>query len=233
MTRADRRLTSVETILLAASDLSVADRSEFSEWELSVAAWQRDKSRFGMRGFESEHPDHKRVMKEIMGKAPANPVSRGYLQKTRPNFYQLTPVGRAEVAQLVNTHKMDGERPRAASDLYDGISRFTSHRVFVSWLKDPDEPRTWLGASAFLGLTQNEPQQLNNAIRAPVRFASDGLAWLKENNRDQLWRGPAGGGKAITRAELEKLSAFVNVIQERFGVQIAAILRRGDQPGHR
>jgi hypothetical protein len=223
-----KRLTSTEVVLLAAFDLSASGQTEFSEWHLSEAAWKRDQNRFGMRGFEPKYPDHKRVMKEIMGKTSA--VHRGLLEKTRPNYYRLTAVGRAEVARLGSGQTGSGEL-RSISGAYDDLVRFVDHHVFKSWLKDGNEPRTWLGAAAFLGLTKHDPNELNNRLREPLRLAADGLAWMDENQRDHLTRGPVGGGKAVSRHDLQKVREFVELLQTRFATQIGAIQRRGEQPG--
>jgi hypothetical protein len=230
MTRPEKRLTSAELILLAAGDLTNSGSAEFSEWQLSIAAWKRDLNRFGMRGYEKDHPDHKRVMKEVMGKANSNPLQRGLLEKPRPNIYHLTALGRSEIAALGARYKLGGEQPRSASQLYEDIARYTKHRVFLAWIKDPEEPRSWLGASAFLGLTRHDPVELNYRVRDPLRFAADGLAWCDENARDRLTPGPVGGGKAITRRDLEMLRDFVGVLETRFANQMGAIRRRGEQP---
>jgi hypothetical protein len=223
-----KRLTSTEVVLLAAYDLSSVAQAEFSEWHLSEATWKRDQNRFGMRGFEQKYPDHKRVMKEIMGKTSA--VHRGLLEKTRPNYYRLTAMGRAEVARL-DTGDSGGGELRSISHTYDGLFRYVDHRVFKAWLADQNEPRTWLGAVAFLGLTKHEPNELNRCMRAPVALAADGLAWFDENKREQMNRGPVGGGKGITRRDLQQLKEFVEILQTRFSAQISAIQRRGEHPG--
>jgi hypothetical protein len=228
MTRGEKKLTGAEAILLAASDLTAAGSVEFSEWQLSVATWKRDPSKFGMRGFESQYPDHKRVMKEIMGSAPRNPVVRGLLERVRENHYRLTPVGRTEVTKITAAEDVNAS-PRSASELYDGIRQYAEHRVFLEWLRNPDEPRTWLGAAAFLELTTHDPTELKKALRAPVVLATDALEWLEENHRDHITRGPVGGGKPITRKDLHKLRDFVGVLQARFASQIGAIERRGSQ----
>jgi len=178
-----------------------------------------------MRGFEGKHPDHKRVMKEIMGKAPANPIHRGLLEKIRPNYYRLTALGRAEAGRLAEIGTRDAP-PRSASDLYDAIARYSDHRVFQAWLKDPAEPRSWLGVSAFLRLTKHDPSELNDRIREVLRCAQEGLAWHDEH-KSPLTRGPVGGGRAIAREDLERLKQFVGVLQERFETQMSAIRRRG------
>src|SRR5437762_8680322 len=94
------RLTAAQVILMAADDLMTGGSREFTEWELTVASWGRDKARFGLRGYDQAHPDHKRVMMEIMGKKPQNPMALGLMEKVRPNIYRLTPLGQAEAARL-------------------------------------------------------------------------------------------------------------------------------------
>src|SRR3954451_13786167 len=81
----EQKVTAVQTILLAAEDLTKAGHSEFSEFDLTVAAWERDPNKFGLRGYGQRHPDHKRLMMEIMGQKPNSPVYRKLLEKIRPN----------------------------------------------------------------------------------------------------------------------------------------------------
>lgn len=97
-----RRLTAAQIILLAGDDLTNGGVSEFSEWELTVASWKRDPDRFGLRGFKDDYPDHKRVMMEIMGQKPHNPIHLKLMEKIRPNYYKLTPFGREEATRLRN-----------------------------------------------------------------------------------------------------------------------------------
>ena len=100
MVTTPQKLTASETVLLAAADLTAVGNQEFSEWDLTVAAWALDRLRFGLRGYAQTHPDHKRVMMEIMGKKASSPVQQKYLEKTRPNHYRLTPLGKAIAAGL-------------------------------------------------------------------------------------------------------------------------------------
>lgn len=225
----DRRFTSAEIVILAAHDLASVGVSEFSEWQLSVAAWKRDQSRFGMRGFEDQYPDHKRVMKEIMGKAPNSPVNRGLLHKIRTNYYEITALGRSAVTQLSAATTVQGAQPRSPETLYDDLAKYTDHRVFKSWSQDKQDPRTWLGASAFLRLARNEPNELRKRLHEPQQLANDGLAWFRATGREQMFRGPVGGSAPIVRRDLEALLEFVGVLEKRFEMQIAAILRRGNR----
>src|SRR5438093_13695669 len=94
------RHTAAQAILLAADDLMAQGASEFTEWDLTIAAWIRDRTRSGLRGYAQDHPDHKGVMMETMGKKPHNPVLLGLMEKVRPNTYRLSPPGRSEAKRL-------------------------------------------------------------------------------------------------------------------------------------
>src|SRR5262245_20022630 len=100
MVTTPQKLTASETVLLAAADLTAAGKLEFSEWDLTVAAWALDRLRFGLRGYAQSYPDHKRVMMEIMGQKASNPVQQKFMEKIRPNIYRLTPLGKAVAAQI-------------------------------------------------------------------------------------------------------------------------------------
>lgn len=89
-----------EVVLLAAADLTAAGTPVFSEWDLTVAAWSLDRRRFGLRGFETSYPDHKRVYAEIVAGKRTSLTARRLLEKTRPNHYRLTAAGRAAAARL-------------------------------------------------------------------------------------------------------------------------------------
>ena len=83
-----------------ADDLMAQGASEFTEWDLTMASWIRDRARFGLRGYAQDHPDHKRVMMEIMGKKTSSPIMQQYMTKVRPNYYRMTSLGRAVAARI-------------------------------------------------------------------------------------------------------------------------------------
>src|SRR5205085_157995 len=117
--------------------LATAGHREFTEWELTVAAWRRDHNRFGLRGFEGQHPDHKRVMMEIMGQTKKdNPVRRRFLEKTKPNYYRLTDLGAAEVTAIDQKSDSNGSSTRSPGPIYVAIETFVESPPFRAWLKD-------------------------------------------------------------------------------------------------
>ncbi len=224
---ASNRLTAAQEILLAADDLDKSGHREFTEWDLTVAAWSRSRNRFGCRGYEEKYPDHKRVMMEIMGTTKKdNPLRRGWFIKTKINHYAITPLGQSEADRF---RKMSGEmRPteKSAQHLYDTVHPYIEHTVFRKFIKDPQEPRTWLGAASFLKLTRNDAQHLTDQLRLVESSAKAALDWLKETNQLGLRRGVTGGGVTITQTDLKKLQEFLAVLKSRFEVQINAVMKQ-------
>jgi hypothetical protein len=221
------RRTAAQEILLAASDLAASGKREFTEWELTVAAWKRDNNRFGLRGFESDHPDHKRVMMEIMGQTKKdNPVRRRFIEKLKPNYYRLTDLGAAEAAAIQHGPEMESTTVRSPGPIYPVLERFVESPPFRAWLKDKDEPRSWLGAAAFLGLSRNTANELNDTMRAVETTARRAKEWCVQAGREDITRGVHGGSRPIPLAEIEQLLVFVEVLRTRFSRQIEAIRQK-------
>lgn len=220
-----RGLTAAQEILFAAFDLDASGKSEFSEWDLTVATWKRNPNRFGCRGYESEYPDHKRVMMEIMGDKKENPVRVGTIEKTRPNCYRISNLGRSLVDRLRQSKGDGGQSVRSPQSIYDAVATYSKNVVFQKHLRDPEEPRMWLGAASFLQLANSEARHLNDRLRATEGAINDAIAWMDENAVDHINRGVSGGGEAITKDGAMRLAAFFKLIQERFGLHIEAIRR--------
>ena len=218
-------LTAAQEILRAAVDLD-AEKESFSEWDLTVAVWQRNPNRFGCRGYETQYPDHKRVMKEIMSSSNGNPLRRGWLERIGPNSYRVTNVGRAEAQR--QTRRADGDTASTASpqSIYEAIAPLYQSPVFRKHLRDPEEPRLWLSAASFLQLASADPQHLNDKL-VGARAAIDGATeWLNHHEREKITRGVTGGGEAIHRDSIDRLRSFLDLLEERFSNQIAAIRSR-------
>jgi hypothetical protein len=213
--------------LFGAGDLHRQGKKEFSEWDLSVATWKRNPNRFGCRGYEDVYPDHKRVMMEIMSLAKKdNPIRRGLLAKTRPNYYSVTDLGLAEINEL-SAAKDTGEKSRKSPQpIYDAVYPFYEQAVFRKYMKDPDEPRMWLGAAAFLGLENNEPIHVQDRRKIARSAISGALKYLDETKADSFHRGVTSGGEALSRESILKLKEFLDVIEKRFAQQFEAISRQ-------
>lgn len=231
LTEQQKTLTAVQEILLAAGTLNAQGKRQFSEWDLTVAAWQRNKNRFGCRGYEDKYPDHKRVMMEIMGKTKKdNPIHQGWFVKVRANYYRITDLGLAEADRLERLGGVRYSTNKSAQLIYDAIARYVFHPVFRKHLADGSEPRTWLGAQAFLELNRNDATALQDAFRKLENAISAATRWVNQTGCDSLRSGPVGGKKAILREDIERLPEFVQVLKTRFAPQIEAISRRGPKP---
>lgn len=227
MIAAKKRTTAAHEILLAANDLALEGKGEFSEWDLTVASWKRDQNRFGCRGYEDKYPDHKRVMMEIMGQTKKdNPLRRGWLIKSRPNHYEITSLGRNEAAKIALVSRGQSATERSPQDLYDAVAPYFNSLTFRKFMKDESEPKMWLGAASFLGLSKNDALHLNDRLAAADSVISQSLAWFEETGQSSLRRGATGGSVSITKADAEKLSALLDNIKARFKVQIEAIQKQ-------
>lgn len=215
-----QKLTASESVLLAAADLAAAGNQEFSEWDLTVAAWSRDRQRFGLRGYAQSHPDHKRVMMEIMGKKPSSPLQLKYLEKVRPNHYRLTALGKSVAAGIrEGTKPKPATQPVTGRELYDTVSVYVNKPEFKRWQMNPEEPRDWAGAAAFLGLTgkHTDPISRLKEVRHAVRAAID---WCMGQGAAFLTKGSNQGGMPIHIRDLSEVLDFLVALSFRFPDQL-------------
>jgi len=91
----------------------------------------------------------------------------------------------------------------------------------VDHLQSENEPKTWLGAAAFLSLSKNDAEQLNLRLRIIRTAIAEALAWMDETGQEALRRGDAGS--PISRERLSRLRAFLDMLDERFRQQMEAI----------
>ena len=208
------RLTAAQVIILAAEDIMAAGATEFTEWDLTVAAWTRDRTRFGLRGYDQKYPDHKRVMMEIMGQKPQNPLALQFMEKIRPNIYRLTPLGRAVANRLRNSGPAQASDEQA--DMYRLASDLTSHAALVAWRSDPDQPRWWADASAFLargGDVRKDAHKALSALRRQVRSAMD---WCMVHDVEYLVPVSRAAGEPIHVRALTEIMDFLQGLEYRF-----------------
>lgn len=216
-------LTAAQEILFGAFELDGAGRKEFTEWDLTVATWKRNPNRFGCRGYEDQYPDHKRVMMEIMGNKKDNPVRLGRIEKTHPNHYKLTDIGRSEVGRLSHFRETDQKSHRSPQAIFDAVAPLYRNPVFRKHCKNSDEPRMWLGAASFLQLASGDARHLDDRLIATKSAIENAIDWMDENKADEIHRGVTGGSEAILKESLFHLREFLGLIEGRFANQIEAI----------
>lgn len=219
-----KKWTAAEVVVLAAADLTAGGRGEFSEWDLTVAAWTLDRPRFGLRGYAQSYPDHKRVMMEIMGAKATNPIQQKYLEKVRPNVYRLTPLGKSVATQLRVRDATGPTGPSSGRGMYEAVSGYIRRPEFLRWQDNPEEPREWNGAAAFLGLTGRDgidPADRLDEVRDTVQAA---INWCSTTETTFLTRVAGPGGPPIHVRDLASLLDFLTALGYRFPAQLG---RRG------
>lgn len=184
-TPTETKRRAADTILLAALDCGLG---EFTEWDLTIAAWKLDPQTFGMRG-HLEHPDHKRVYMEITGRRPQNPIYADLMERVRANTYRLTPLGIATV---------DGLKNGESNVLYNLVDLHLSWPIFRRWLNDPDEPRSI------------KPGFDLAKVERDTRAA---MKWCDDHDLAVL---PSRFGPAINYNRLAELLDFLAVLRMRF-----------------
>lgn len=214
-------LTAAEEVLLAADKLTKSSKNEFTEWQLTVETWKLNRTRWGLRGFEQTYPDHKRVMNEIMAKGTQKVVGKGWLERTRPNHYRLTSSGLAKSSSMKNIEVTSKTR---MFHEYDAVAPYISHKVFENYCKNSDEPKTWLGVSAFLGLANNDPETLEKQLNRVNESIELGLEGIAKSNDGRLRM--SDSSKSIDRSQLMRLKEFIAMLEIRFKAQFDAIRRR-------
>jgi hypothetical protein len=225
VTAAAPRLTAAQVILMAADDLMSGGAREFTEWELTVASWTRDKARFGLRGYDQTYPDHKRVMMEIMGKKPQNPVTLGLMEKVRPNVYRLTALGQAEAARLRSGGTARAAVSNAKADLYRTAANLVHHPAYLQWKRDPDQPRRWAEAVPFLTLGGDPNTDPAGCVAALRRSARAGIDWCMEHDVLYLTPSVRSAGDPIHISDVANVIDFLQVLGYRFERQLEG--RRG------
>ena len=215
MIQAAPRHTAAQVILLAADDLMAQGASEFTEWDLTIASWNRDRARFGLRGHAQLHPDHKRVMMEIMGRKPHNPIFLGLMEKVRKNTYRLTALGRAEAARLRGGGEKGSRNKVSSLEHYDQVAALLGLKAFKHWKDDPDEPKRWADVVEFLGSDSSRDDaperfhRMQDAVKAAIQSCND-------RDNAYLTKNPIKRYAPIHVQELRELNDFLEALMRRF-----------------
>jgi hypothetical protein len=138
----------------------------------------------------------------------------------------LTDLGAAEVASIHRKPEAEVTSSRSPGPIYVAIEPFVESPPFRAWLKDHDEPRSWLGAAAFLGLSRNTANELNDRMRAIETAIRHAKEWCSQAERADITRGVHGGSRPIPLAEIEQLQVFLDALRFRFSRQIEAIRQK-------
>jgi hypothetical protein len=239
-----RKMTAAQLIVLAGDDLHNSGVTEFTEFELTVAAWRRDRDRFGLRGFQDKHPDHKRVMMEIMGQKPHNPIHLKFMEKVRPNVYRMTTEGRREAERLHQQLAGAAPEPKKSAQakreatrlppiapakafkvatspegLYDQIYEYVFHAAFLAWKDDSDQPTKFASVEQFLSAKRPIEDRYAERMSEIAATADAAAKYCDANDLSFLAHGTKNN-RRINAADLARLQDFLKVLARRFDGEI-------------
>ncbi len=203
-------------VLLAALDC-IDDNLEktFSFEELLVAAWKRDSTAWGLRGFEKHYPDSERIHRELdsRGKKNKGIVDLGFLEKVRARVYRLTPKGLAAASKLTPSDAT--VREKADRTLETEIRQILEHTVFKKWLKDPEFPNRFREACHVWGIAPGTPPRvIRERIKRVEHTLKAGLQLLDDKQVDQI--GEGRGAHLFDRIDIERCLEFHETLKSRF-----------------
>jgi hypothetical protein len=216
-----------QQVLLAALDCCGGDLNKiFTAEDLLLAAWDRDKVEWGLRGHEHEHPDSEKIYKEldrvsVKGKnVRGGLVGLGLLERVRQRTYRLTATGLALASQGPGADPaLRGTAERA---LADAVSALISHPVFNEWVRDPSMPKHFRDAGHFWGIAPGTPPSV---IRSRVLQVDKTLKEARDILDSKGLEEISGkGGKSLfDRTDVERALGFQSALKQRFGRDLAIL----------
>ena len=216
----NRRLGLRDQVLLAALECTQGNlNAEFTAEDLLLKAWERDRSAWGLRGHENEHPDSERIYVELdRAKVKGGMVGLGLFEKVRQRTYRLTPGGlmaASEAAQLAEDPSTPEALAKAERGLANAVGAILSHSVFVGWLKDARSVKYFRDAGHFWGIAPGTPPNVIRsriqAIDTTVRVAESLLA-----RRGSSHVAARHGKTLFEQEDLQRAKEFQSTLKERF-----------------
>jgi hypothetical protein len=220
---ADKKQDLRQQLLLAALECSKGDLDRtFSSEELLVAAWQRNPTSWGLRGYERAHPDSNRIHRELdsRGKGQDGIVGQGLLERVRPRTYRLTPKGlEAAAKEGVATPEA---RERIDRVFEEEVKRIISHPAFVGWLRDVATPKNFRDAGHFWGVAPGTPPRVvTRRVEAVEDTLRAALALLEARELDEV--GDKQGRLLFDRTDIERGLEFQEAMKQRFSKELLVL----------
>jgi len=216
----DTPLSLKEKILIAAVEGVGADATKkFTMEDLAVWAWERDRTAWGIRGYESKYPDLDKVRKDMgaRGAEQKGVVQLGWVERVEPRVYRVTPAGLAEYATLsASMGSTSGElQEKAGRELGSQVSRILEHPVFRRWLSDATKPKYFRDAGHFWGIAPGTPPSVvRERIGGVENTLQSALRLLDELGVSEI--ASSRGKVAFDRTDIERCLEFHNAIKDRF-----------------
>lgn len=205
-------------LLLAALDCSGGElKKTFTAEDMLIRAWEKNKSAWGLRGHEDEHPDSEKVFKELNRRGSSGLVGQGLLAQVSPLVFRLTPAGLAAASELnPDDIKL---REKASRELQEQIKAILGHPVFRAWLDDPSTPKSFHKVGHFWGIAPGTPPRVArervNFIEVILRAAE---RLLTERNVETISDGR--GHILFDRHDVERCLEFQLAMKARFAREL-------------
>jgi hypothetical protein len=208
-----------QDLLAAALAITSGDlRREFTYEELLVRAWERDPARWGLRGFERDHPDSERLNRELGARGPGQKslVDEGYFERVRARIFRLTPKGLAEGSLSAPSQEA---RERVDRQMEEEVRRVLEHPVFIASLNESEKRLDFRQASSFWNIAPGTPPRV---IADRVRSVEDTLqaALLVLDNRDVKEMGEGRGRRLYDRSDILRCLEFARDLRRRFAKEL-------------
>lgn len=220
--------TMPQSALIALCRADPSGARVFSDADVSVLAWEHDRSKFSLVGYN--YPDSNKVLALLMGARGL--VAKGYVEKVGLRRYRLTPAGVALGRRLVESSSSSAEVPvsrrirsvSVPSDIDAYLSCALSSRAFTLYgagmkaqIEVSDAKNFWgetRGANCSDTLVASE--KFNNClILARDYFVGDSLR--------------LEGGREVSQAELDKLRDISLWLHSKFSGELLRKARRGTE----
>jgi hypothetical protein len=219
MNKSKDALSIKEKVLLAAQRCANGDIARaFTAEQLLVAAWEMDKSAFGLRGFEAKYPDSNRLYTNTDGKDGL--VAKGLLLKAGERMFRLSPAGFAAVVALSPDN--EEEQVKLERELGQKVNKILSHPVFLDWLRDSSKPTRFHGAGHFWGIAPGTPPRVvRDRLRETELTLKAALDYMDRRGIDQLF---VERGKSLCeRKDIERCLEFHEALKTRFARELRVL----------
>jgi len=90
------------------------------------------------------------------------------------------------------------------------------HSAFLGWREDPDEPRRFADAAAFLGADPRDKLAAADKFREVTKLIRSALGWCNKNDVAYLTKGPNSPHPPIHYRDLADLIDFLQALSYRF-----------------
>ena len=212
-------LTHSDRLVLVMSELE----DEFDEWTMTVKAWQMYPDYYGLRGYESQYPDHKMVCN--IYQKPGGPVGQGYMEKVRTNVYRLLPAGVLRAQQLSESNSASNAIATLNIKLFERLRRAVKSRAYSKYLEREEVPNDWNAASSFFevgipidqmgtGTNPKDGKTDRNSNHGAIVGFRDILLHALQMDEEVISKTASAGRGSITRSTLENLVAVFNLLLE-------------------